>query len=112
MTEATFEGTSIIEFDEPRRVCERLVEVMAPVVQQLGQKSGAPGELVIRRDVGEGRREEVFITKAELQEKVTALPEELQRVFDPFELGEGPISPRAPTHSERIVLPELAPQGD
>jgi hypothetical protein len=112
MTEATFDGKSITELDEPRLVCERLVAIMAPVVQQLGQKSGAPGELVIRRDVGEGRREEVFITKAELQEKVTALPEELQKIFDPFELGEGPISPRAPTHSERIILPELAPQGD
>ncbi|MBI5480812.1 MAG: hypothetical protein HY906_18280, partial [Deltaproteobacteria bacterium] len=83
MTEATFEGKSIMELDEPRRVCERLVEVLAPVVQQLGRKSGAPGELVIRRDVGEGRREEVFITKAELQEKVLALPEDLQVVFAP-----------------------------
>jgi hypothetical protein len=112
MTEATFGGKSITEIDEPRLISERLIEVMAPVVQKLGQKSGAPGELVIRRDVGEGRREEVFITKAELQEKVLALPEDLQVVFAPFELGEGPISPRAPTHSERIVLPDLMPQGD
>lgn len=112
MTEATFEGTSIAELEEPRRVCERLIEVMAPVVQQLGRRSGAPGELVLRRDVGEGRREEVFITKAELFEKVQALPEELQLVFAPFELADAPVSPRAPTHSERIVLPELAPEGD
>jgi hypothetical protein len=112
MTEATFEGKSIMEIDEPRRVCEKLVEVMAPVVQQLGRNSGAPGELVIRRDVGEGRREEVFITKAELQEKVLALPEDLQAVFAPFELGEGPISPRAPTHTERVVFAGLAPQED
>jgi hypothetical protein len=112
MTEATFDGRSILELDEPGLVCEKLVAVMAPIVQQLGARSGAAGELVIRRDVGEGRREEVFITKAELQEKVTALPEELQKVFAPFELADGPISPRAPTHSERIVLPELAPQND
>jgi hypothetical protein len=112
MTDATFDGTSIKEFDEPRLVCERLIDVMAPVVQQLGRRSGAAGELVIRRDVGEGRREEVFITKSELHEKVQALPEELQLIFAPFELAEGPISPRAPTHSERIVLPELAPQSD
>jgi hypothetical protein len=105
MLEATFEGTALAALREPRAIAERLVAVMAPIVQQLGARSGAPGELVIRRDVGEGRREEVFITKAELHEKVESLPPALQTVFDPFELAEGPISPRAPAHSERIDLP-------
>ena len=104
MTEATFEGTPVRELQKPRIVAERLVKVMAPIVQEIGRRSGAPGELVLRRDVGEGRREEVYITKAELEERVLELPEELREVFDPFDLREGPRSPRAPAHSERIIV--------
>jgi hypothetical protein len=109
MTGATFDGKPFKELEHPREVCERLVTVMAPIVQEIGRRSGAPGELVLRRDVGQGRRDEVYITKAELHEQVLALPDELQHVFDPFKLGEGPRSPRAPSYSERIVLdPRLA----
>jgi hypothetical protein len=78
--------------------------VLAPVVQEIGRRSGAPGELVLRRDAGEGRREEIYITKAELHEKVYSLPQALRGVFDPFELSDGPRSPRAPAPSEPIFL--------
>ena len=81
-----------------------MVNVLAPIVQEIARRSGAPGELVLRRDVGEGRREEIYITKAELHEKVMSLPHTLRGVFDPFELMEGPRSPRAPAPSEPIVL--------
>jgi hypothetical protein len=104
MTEATFDGEGLRESDEPRALCERMVQVLSPIVQEISRRSGAPGELVLRRDLGEGRREEVYITKAELQEKIEALPPGMQGAFIPFELGKGPRSPRAPAHSEPIDL--------
>jgi hypothetical protein len=104
MREATFDGKPLREIDSPREVCERLVMVLTPIVQEIGHRSGAPGELVLRRDVGEGRREEVYITKAELQERVVTLPRHLQIVFEGFELTKGARSPRAPSHSQEISL--------
>jgi hypothetical protein len=106
MTDATFDGKSLADLPDPRPVCARLVSVIAPTVQEIAKRSGAPGELVLRRDLGEGRREEIYITKAELHEKVLALPPELRSVFDPFELSEGPRSPRAPVPSEPIIIEE------
>jgi hypothetical protein len=104
MTAASFDGKPLGELDDPQAVCIRMVNVLGPVVQEIARRSGAPGELVLRRDTGEGRREEIYITKAELNEKVLSLPPSLRPVFDPFELSEGPRSPRAPAPSEPIYL--------
>jgi hypothetical protein len=104
MTTATFDGKPLREADEPQAIANKLINVLAPVVQEIARRSGAPGELVLRRDLGEGRREEIYITKAELNEKVLTLPTTLRPVFDPFELSEGPRSPRAPAPSEPIYI--------
>ncbi len=104
MTTASFDGKPLRELDEPAAICTRMVNVLAPVVQEIARRSGAPGELVLRRDLGEGRREEIYITKAELHEKILQLPQGVRGVFDPFELTDGPRSPRAPAPSEPIYL--------
>jgi hypothetical protein len=104
MTSASFDGKPLKDTEEPGAIVTKLINVMAPVVQEIARRSGAPGELVLRRDTGEGRREEIYITKAELHEKVMTLPSTLRPVFDPFELSEGPRSPRAPAPSEPIYL--------
>jgi hypothetical protein len=98
MTGAAYEGVQIKSFDEPKLVAARIVRLLAPIVREIAQRSGAPGELVLRRDVRAGRRDEIYITKAELHEKVLALPPALRSVFDPFEL-DSPRSPRAPAPS-------------
>jgi hypothetical protein len=59
MTRATYEGHAISDLDEPRLIAGRMVAVLAPIVRDIADRSGAPGELVLRRDVRAGRREEV-----------------------------------------------------
>ena len=98
MSSALVDGRPIHELDEPQLVCERLVRAMSPVVREIARRSGAPGELVLRRTVSAGRRDEIYITKAELHEKVMTLAPPLRVVFEPFEL-DSPRSPRAPAPS-------------
>ncbi|HEY2511414.1 MAG TPA: hypothetical protein VGI39_11185 [Polyangiaceae bacterium] len=98
MTRAVFDGHPIAELDEPQLIAERLVKLLAPIVREIAARSGASGELVLRRDVRAGRRDEIYITKAELHEKVLTLPPGLRGVFDSFEL-DSPRSPRAPAPS-------------
>jgi hypothetical protein len=104
MTTGSFDGKLLKEIEDPSTVANKIINVLAPIVQEISRRSGAPGELVLRRDLGEGRREEIYITKAELNEKVVTLPVTLRPVFDPFELSEGPRSPRAPAPSEPIYI--------
>jgi hypothetical protein len=106
MRAASLDGKSLRELDAPREILDRMVMVLAPIVQEIGRRSGAPGELVLRRDAGEGRRDEVYITKAELEERVMQAPEGMRGAFDSFELS-GPRSPRAPSHSEPILLEDI-----
>jgi hypothetical protein len=98
MTEGTLDGRPIGECD-PGEVCARLVALVAPDVRQIARRSGAPGELVLRRNVDSGHRDEVFVTNAELLEQVHTLPPSLRRAFASLELDGKPRSPRAPARS-------------
>jgi len=98
MTEATLDGSPIGQRD-PADVCGRVVSLIAPVVREIGRRSGAPGELVLRRNVDSGHRDEVFVTTAELLEQVETLPPSLRPAFDPLGLRTAPRSPRAPARS-------------
>ena len=112
MTDATLEGRPIGTCD-PADVCARLIALVAPDVRELARRSGAPGELVLRRNVDSGHRDEVFVTTAELLEQVETLPPSLRRAFDPLELYGKPRSPRAPARSlatyEEISACEFLP---
>jgi hypothetical protein len=99
MTAASFEGQPLRELDEPKQLCARLLEVVTPVVREIVRRSGAPGELMLRRNLGQGRREELYVTKAELNERVMTLPPVLRALFDPLQLATGPRSARAPQPS-------------
>ena len=96
MTEATLDGRPLGEHD-PSDACARVIGVVAPVAREIARRSGAAGELVLRRNVGAGHRDEVFVTTAELLEAIATLPPSLRRVFAPLELERQPRSRRAPS---------------
>jgi hypothetical protein len=83
---ATFDGKSVLEHDSPRVVASKLIESLAPTVREIERRSGTPRELVLRRDLAEGRRQETYVTKAELHDLVCTVPANLRGVFAPFEL--------------------------
>jgi hypothetical protein len=68
---------------------ERLVAVMAPVTQEIARRSPSASELVLKRLVSGGRREEIFVAKAELVKRLDGLEPQLRTVFDPLGLGDG-----------------------
>lgn len=95
MTAATLDGKPLRDLTEPQVVVSRLVALLAPIVQEIDKRSGASGELVLRRDLEQGHRDEVYVTKWELQERIQVLSPAAQAVFEPFGLARGPRSLRA-----------------
>src|SRR5262249_99400 len=83
LTKALYEGgefeaqSTFIDF------VERLVSMMTPIVREIAQRSLTQNELVIRRALGNDRREEIFVTKATLREKYAGLAESLRALFAP-----------------------------
>jgi hypothetical protein len=86
------------QLEWPETVAHRLLAQLAPVAMEIARRSGAPGELVLRRDVVDGRREEIYVTKADLWERLLVLPPERRIPF--AALGLSPplaASPAAPS---------------
>jgi hypothetical protein len=86
MTGAALDGVTVRGRFEPRHVGVRLIAAYAPIVAEISRRSCAPNELMLRRDLGGGRREALFITRGELRGRVQRLPPSLRSLFDPFQL--------------------------
>jgi len=110
LLEARLDGELLQGTLRPATLVERLVAAMTPTVRAIAQHSASPGELVLRRMLGGDRREEVFVSKAELVEKLEQLPATSRAVFEALGLtGDGPVAratrpsrpPPAPPPSSR-----------
>jgi hypothetical protein len=88
---------------------ERLVEEMAPVVQEIARRSKSTEELIIKRVTGDKRREEIFISKADLVAKIALLPAQLRVLFRPLGLEEQRPSTRPPPPAEPKTPSRRAP---
>jgi hypothetical protein len=84
LVEARLDTSPLAAHTHPAVLVERLVEAMTPSVQSIAHHSAAPGELVLRRMLAGDRREEVFVSKAELAYKLSPLPKPLRKVFEPL----------------------------
>lgn len=75
-------------FDHPSEVAETLLGCIAPLAREIRLRSRVPGELILKRSTGEGRREELFLPRDTLQALYKDLPERFRRVFDAMGLGQ------------------------
>jgi hypothetical protein len=86
-------GDSVLEqIGDPAIVGQAILSQLAPLIRQTRAKSRVPGELIVKRDIGDGRREELFIPRAALERRFTALPPEYRRYFDDAGLGRDPTA--------------------
>jgi hypothetical protein len=110
---ASLDGTPLAQVDSPRSVVERVIANIAPTVQEIARRSLTPGELVIKRLVSETQREELFLSKAELAQKLEALPLALRRAFDPLALWEAtPSAPPAAAPKSEVAVAHAVARAD
>lgn len=93
------------QLDEPAELAEAILSALAPLVRQMRLRSRVPGELVLKRDLGDGRREELFVPRREIELKYSVLSSEHRACFEAIGLGgeatrefvtrEFPLAPRA-----------------
>lgn len=85
---AALDATPVSALDDPDQVVERLIETMTPVVRDIRRHTPVTGELVLKRELSTGHREEIFVPLSELRERLQRLSPELRRVFAPLQLLE------------------------
>jgi hypothetical protein len=84
LTDAKLDGEPLRSHPSPSLLAERLVLALAPTVQEIASRSQTPGELVLRRLIGDARREEIFLSKQELKTKLEPLSDRNRSLFDPL----------------------------
>jgi hypothetical protein len=85
--ELRFAGELVSSLPEPKVVPLELLGQLAPLCRALRDRSPIAGELVLKRDIGDGRREELFVPRAALAARFAALPSDYRRPFEEMGLG-------------------------
>jgi hypothetical protein len=83
---ATLEKKPVRELERPQTLAEALLEAVGPLAREMRRRSRVPGEITLKRELGDGRREELFIPKQQLAEKFETLSPEHKRLFDIYGL--------------------------
>lgn len=113
LADATLDGEPVRSHPTPSLLAERLVVAIAPTVQEIASRSQSPGELVLRRLIGDARREEIFLSKLELKSKLEALSDRNRLLFDPLWVvppaGVSPANVALNVPVAPAVLPLAAP---
>ena len=75
-------STAIGDLDEPRIIPLELLAQLTPLARSIRERSRMSGELILKRDIGDGRREELFVPRATLAAQFVRLPAEYRRPFE------------------------------
>jgi hypothetical protein len=109
-------GSSAIgDLEEPRIVPLELLAQLTPLARTIREKSRTSGELILKRDIGDGRREELFVPRATLAAQFARLPNEYRRPFEDMgitaeetspaiQIPRPPASPRAGANANTIKI--------
>jgi hypothetical protein len=86
-------NTTLADLEEPRIVPLELLAQLTPLARSIREKSRMSGELILKRDIGDGRREELFVPRATLTAQFARLPHEYRRPFEDMGITNEETSP-------------------
>jgi hypothetical protein len=108
-----FDGTNPDAQPTLVQIVSRLVAKLAPTVNEISARSRAEDELVLRRGLADGHREEIFLQKATLRDKLAPLDGPHRALFSLLELDAAPRREAAraeqPPASVRSEVPPSVP---
>lgn len=106
-----FDGKNVESQPKLVEIVPRLVESLALAIDEIASRSRSDTELVLRRELDDGRREELFMPKVRLREKFAALDDAHQKLFATVARA---LSPKEPSKEPsepavKAAAPELLP---
>jgi hypothetical protein len=75
-------GQPLAQLPEPRIVPMEVLTQLTPLARTIRERSRISGELVLKRDIAGGRREELFVPRAQLSQHFAKLPQEYRKPFE------------------------------
>jgi hypothetical protein len=104
-------GVPIADLVEPRTAPFELLAQLTPLARSIRERSRMSGELVLKRDIGDNRREELFVPRATLAQQFLALPEEYRKPFEDMGIASEDTQPaiaipRPPARGSAATVPK------
>jgi|GEM_PF-6460873 len=87
MASARFNDEPVDRISEPGLIAEAMLNAVAPIIREMRLRSRVPGELVLKRDLDDGRREELYVPRRILEAKYSTLPGKHKRYFESVGIG-------------------------
>jgi len=81
LVDVTLGGQALNTLPETRVVPMEVLSQLTPFARTIRERSRVHGELVLKRDIGGGRREELFVPRIQLSKHFAKLPLEYQQPF-------------------------------
>lgn len=105
---------SLESVTDPGAVGRALLGVLGPLCKQIRARSRVPDELSLKRDIGDGRREELYVPRETIERKYASLPAAYRRPFEEIGLGrmateEVTVSDEMQTRPEPPPMRQLPP---
>ncbi len=82
LVDLSLSGHHVADLTEPRLLPFELLAQLTPLARTIREKSRMSGELVLKRDIADGRREELFVDRASLAQQFVRLPPEYRKPFE------------------------------
>jgi hypothetical protein len=101
--------TSLESVTDPGMVGRAMLGVLGPLVRQIRMRSRVPGELAIKRDIGDGRREELYVPRDLVERRFAMLPQLYRRPFEDIGLGRQATAELISTDDAQ-TMPESPPR--
>ena len=99
---------SISDLEDPRVVPMELLGQLTPLSRAIRDKSRMSGEMILKRDMDNGRREELFVPRATLAQQFARLPFEYRKPFEDMGITAEETQPSI----QLPVRPPAAPKSD
>ncbi len=93
LVDLTLGGQALEKLPEPRIVPMEVLQQLTPLARTIRERSRASGELVLKRDIVGGRREELFVPRAQLAQQFSKLPMEYRKPFEDMGVSSEDTSP-------------------
>jgi len=82
LTDITLGGQPLGQLPEPRVVPMEVLQQLTPLARTIRERSRMSGELVLKKDIGGGKREELFVPRAQLSQHFAKLPMDYRKPFE------------------------------
>jgi len=109
LTDLTLGNQELNKLPEPRIVPMEVLQQLTPIARTIRERSRVSGELVLKKDMGGGRREELFVPRAQLAQQFMKLPMEYRKPFEDMGISSEDTQPAISIGSPQLRPPAKVP---